>query len=75
MQVITYLIIQALKPIIFNNFLTNFLLIQMIIKIEMYKKKFNKIKGKISCMAKKTTPAKIRNIYIYNNLIQKPSKN
>jgi hypothetical protein len=47
----------------------------MIIKIEMYKKKFNKIKGKISCMAKKTTPAKIRNIYIYNNLIQKPSKN
>ena len=64
MQVITYLIIQALKPIIFNKFLTNFLLIQMIIKIEIYKTKFNKIKGKISCMAKKTTPAKIRK-YIY----------
>jgi len=52
----------------------------MIIKIEIYKTKFNKIKGKISCMAKKTTPAKIRKyiyiyIYIYNNLIQKPSKN
>jgi len=43
----------------------------MIIKIEMYKKKFNKIKGKISCMAKKTTPAKIRNIYIYIIILSK----
>jgi hypothetical protein len=44
----------------------------MIIKIEIYKTKFNKIKGKISCMAKKTTPAKIRkNIYIYIIILSK----